>query len=212
MRCDAEVEPDPRQGRRGARRAARLGRRLERRNRRLERRFGLDLSQSRCPPRRGGAGPTASWSGALFDGPVRLVFRDASAYPEVGHHTILLGPRYRELLADIFQRRKLADDFSLYLHRPTATDPSLAPPGCDAFYVLSPVPNLRGGQDWAVEAEPYRAGSPPRWRPRSCPASPSARDLAGHDPARLPRPAQFLPGRRLRPRADPDPERLVPAA
>jgi phytoene desaturase len=77
-------------------------------------------------------------------------------YPEVGHHTILLGPRYRELLADIFQRRKLADDFSLYLHRPTATDPSLAPPGCDAFYVLSPVPNLRGGQDWTVEAEPYR--------------------------------------------------------
>jgi phytoene desaturase len=77
-------------------------------------------------------------------------------YPEVGHHTILLGPRYRELLADIFQRKRLADDFSLYLHRPTATDPSLAPAGCDAFYVLSPVPNLLGGQDWAAEAEPYR--------------------------------------------------------
>jgi phytoene desaturase len=77
-------------------------------------------------------------------------------YPNVGHHTILMGPRYRELLRDIFDRKVLAEDFSLYLHRPTATDPSLAPPGHDAFYVLSPVPNLAGGQDWAKEAEPYR--------------------------------------------------------
>ncbi|WP_294533359.1 phytoene desaturase [uncultured Rhodoblastus sp.] len=77
-------------------------------------------------------------------------------YDEVGHHTILMGPRYRELLKDIFRRKKLSDDFSLYLHRPTATDPSVAPPGCDAFYVLSPVPNLQGGQDWSVEAETYR--------------------------------------------------------
>ena len=69
---------------------------------------------------------------------------------------ILLGPRYRELLRDIFDRKRLAPDFSLYLHRPTATDPSLAPEGCDAFYVLSPVPNLQGGQDWRVEAERYR--------------------------------------------------------
>ncbi len=77
-------------------------------------------------------------------------------YPDVGHHTILMGPRYRELLRDIFVNKTLAPDFSLYLHRPTATDPSLAPPGCDAFYVLSPVPNLAGGQDWRKEAEPYR--------------------------------------------------------
>jgi phytoene desaturase len=77
-------------------------------------------------------------------------------YDDVGHHTILMGPRYRELLKDIFRRKTLAEDFSLYLHRPTATDPSVAPPGCDAFYVLSPVPNLQGGQDWRVEAEPYR--------------------------------------------------------
>ena len=77
-------------------------------------------------------------------------------YDGVAHHTILLGPRYRELLRDIFDRKRLASDFSLYLHRPTATDPSLAPQGCDAFYVLSPVPNLAGGQDWRVEAEPYR--------------------------------------------------------
>jgi phytoene desaturase len=77
-------------------------------------------------------------------------------YPDVAHHTIALGPRYRELLTDIFDRKLLADDFSLYLHRPTATDPSLAPPGCDAFYVLSPVPHLQSGTDWAVHAEPYR--------------------------------------------------------
>jgi len=77
-------------------------------------------------------------------------------YEDVAHHTILLGPRYRELLRDIFDRKRLASDFSLYLHRPTATDPSLAPRGCDAFYVLSPVPNLDGGQNWGAEAEPYR--------------------------------------------------------
>jgi phytoene desaturase len=77
-------------------------------------------------------------------------------YEDIGHHTILMGPRYRALLKDIFQRKILAEDFSLYLHRPTATDPALAPPGCDTFYVLSPVPNLLGGQDWSVEAEPYR--------------------------------------------------------
>ena len=77
-------------------------------------------------------------------------------YDDVAHHTILMGPRYRELLKDIFQRKILAQDFSLYLHRPTATDPGLAPPGCDAFYVLSPVPNLEGGQDWTTLAESYR--------------------------------------------------------
>lgn len=77
-------------------------------------------------------------------------------YPDVAHHTILLGPRYRELLEDIFERKVLASDFSLYLHRPTATDASLAPPGCDAFYVLSPVPHLGSGIDWSERAEPYR--------------------------------------------------------
>jgi len=77
-------------------------------------------------------------------------------YPEVPHHTILVGERYRELLRDIFERKILAEDFSLYLHRPTATDPSLAPPGCDAFYVLSPVPHLGSGTDWGAAAEPYR--------------------------------------------------------
>jgi phytoene desaturase len=83
-------------------------------------------------------------------------FGTSRRYDDVAHHTILLGPRYRELLRDIFDRKRLSADFSLYLHRPTATDRSLAPKGCDAFYVLSPVPNLMGGQDWRVEAEPYR--------------------------------------------------------
>jgi phytoene desaturase len=77
-------------------------------------------------------------------------------YDDVYHHTIMMGPRYRELLSDIFLRKHLADDFSLYLHRPSASDPSLAPAGCDAFYVLSPVPHLGSGIDWRERAEPYR--------------------------------------------------------
>ena len=77
-------------------------------------------------------------------------------YPDVPHHMMMMGPRYRELLEDIFLRHVLADDFSVYLHRPTATDASMAPPGCDAFYVLVPVPHLDSGTDWATRAEPYR--------------------------------------------------------
>ena len=83
-------------------------------------------------------------------------FGTRKQYSDVMHHTILLGPRYRELVFDIFERKVLAEDMSLYLHRPTASDPSLAPPGCDAFYVLSPVPNLASGIDWNEQAEPYR--------------------------------------------------------
>jgi phytoene desaturase len=82
-------------------------------------------------------------------------FGTRKTYPELAHHTIVLGPRYKGLLDDIFRRKVLADDFSLYLHAPTRTDPSLAPPGHEAFYVLSPVPNNRSGIDWATEAEPY---------------------------------------------------------
>jgi phytoene desaturase len=77
-------------------------------------------------------------------------------YDEVPHHMILMGPRYRGLLKDIFKHRRLSKDFSLYLHRPSASDPSLAPDGCDAFYVLSPVPDLRADVDWRQHAEPYR--------------------------------------------------------
>jgi len=77
-------------------------------------------------------------------------------YEEVPHHMLVLGPRYRELLKDIFKRHRLAPDFSLYLHRPSASDPSMAPPGCDAFYALSPVPHLDSGTDWPATAEHYR--------------------------------------------------------
>jgi phytoene desaturase len=83
-------------------------------------------------------------------------FGTSRQYPEIPHHTILAGPRYRELLKDIFSRKVLAEDFSLYLHRPTATDPSLAPRGCDTFYVLSPVPHLDADVDWRSKAETYR--------------------------------------------------------
>lgn len=77
-------------------------------------------------------------------------------YDDIPHHSILFGPRYRGLLKDIFVDHKLADDFSLYLHRPSASDSSVAPEGCDAFYVLSPVPNLKADVDWSQEAERYR--------------------------------------------------------
>lgn len=80
-----------------------------------------------------------------------LYFGTTRTYPDVAHHTISMGVRYKELLKDIFDRKVLADDFSLYLHRPTATDPSFAPPGCDSFYVLCPVPNLQSSINWSEQ-------------------------------------------------------------
>ncbi|MEO1607840.1 MAG: phytoene desaturase family protein [Pseudomonadota bacterium] len=80
-----------------------------------------------------------------------LYFGTDRTYPDVAHHTIWLGERYRELLHDIFRRKVMTEDFSLYLHRPTATDPSFAPEGHDSFYVLCPVPNQDGRIDWRVE-------------------------------------------------------------
>jgi phytoene desaturase len=69
---------------------------------------------------------------------------------------VIFGPRYRGLLADIFERGVLADDFSLYLHAPTVSDPALAPPGGEAFYVLAPVPHLgHGSVDWDRSGERY---------------------------------------------------------
>lgn len=76
---------------------------------------------------------------------------------KLAHHNILLGPRYKGLLDDIFHDKgKLADDFSLYLHMPTITDPSIAPDGHESFYVLSPVPNLKSGISWEAHAQAYR--------------------------------------------------------
>jgi phytoene desaturase len=74
----------------------------------------------------------------------------------LAHHNIILSERYRGLLQDIFKNKVLADDFSLYLHMPTITDPSLAPDGCETFYVLSPVPHLGADIDWRQAAKPYR--------------------------------------------------------
>lgn len=79
-------------------------------------------------------------------------------WADVGHHTILNGPRYRGLLRDIFMKRHLADDMSIYLHRPSVTDPTCAPEGDDTFYALSPVPNLVGSNpvDWQSQAVDYQ--------------------------------------------------------
>jgi phytoene desaturase len=76
-------------------------------------------------------------------------------YPQLLHHTLILSPRYRELVADIFDRKILPDDFSMYLHVPTRTDPSMAPPGCESMYVLIPVANLSSGINWEQTKHGY---------------------------------------------------------
>jgi phytoene desaturase len=94
----------------------------------------------------------AAYSMSLF----LIYFGTRRRYPHLLHHNIIFGPRYRELLADIFSRGRLAEDFSLYLHAPTRSDPSLAPPGCETFYVLSPVPHLgKLGIDWQSAGPAY---------------------------------------------------------
>jgi len=82
-------------------------------------------------------------------------FGAKKTWPQLAHHTIILGPRYRELLEDIFERKILAEDFSLYLHAPTRSDPGVAPPGHENFYVLSPVPNTLGKIDWEAVGQRY---------------------------------------------------------
>ena len=94
--------------------------------------------------------------GRLSMGLYVLFFGARRTWPQVAHHTVWFGERYKSLLRDIFHKKVLAEDFSLYVHRPTATDPSFAPEGCDSFYVLCPVPNLAGGQDWSVEGPKLR--------------------------------------------------------
>lgn len=77
-------------------------------------------------------------------------------FPDIAHHTILFGPRYEQLLGDIYDRGTLASDPALYLHHPTVTDPSMAPAGCSTFYALAPVPHLgRAPVDWSVDGERY---------------------------------------------------------
>ncbi|WP_296424672.1 phytoene desaturase [Yoonia sp.] len=83
----------------------------------------------------------------------------ADMWPDVGHHTITNAPRYEGLLRDIFIKGKLSDDMSLYIHRPSRTDPSAAPAGDDTFYVLSPVPHLGFANpvDWDSACAAYKA-------------------------------------------------------
>lgn len=78
-------------------------------------------------------------------------FRADGLKLDLQHHNIILGPRYEPLLKEIFDDRCLSADFSQYLHIPTLTDPSLAPPGHHTAYTLIPVPNLKGRINWAVE-------------------------------------------------------------
>jgi phytoene desaturase len=93
-----------------------------------------------------------TWSMSLFV----IYFGTNRRYPELAHHTILFGPRYKGLLDDIFHGHRLAEDFSLYLHTPTVTDPTLAPPDCEAFYVLAPVPHLgQAAIDWPQVSRHY---------------------------------------------------------
>jgi phytoene desaturase len=93
------------------------------------------------------------WSMSLF---VLYFGTDRSYADRIRHHTVVFGPRYRGLLDDIFHGKQLPDDFSLYLHAPHVSDPSLAPPGGGAFYVLAPVPHLgHAPLDWDAIAESY---------------------------------------------------------
>jgi phytoene desaturase len=93
----------------------------------------------------------ANWSMSLF-----VLYFGTDRNWDLAHHSVLFGRRYRELLKDIFHGSSLPDDFSLYLHAPTVTDPSLAPAGCGTYYVLSPVPHLGHARlDWEAIAPTY---------------------------------------------------------
>jgi phytoene desaturase len=76
-------------------------------------------------------------------------------FPQLKHHTLILSKRYRELVRDIFDRKILADDFSMYLHVPTRTDPAMAPPGGESMYLLIPVPHNGSGINWKETAGPF---------------------------------------------------------
>lgn len=93
-----------------------------------------------------------SYSMSLF----LIYFGTNKKFPKLKHHNVIFGPRYRELLDDIFTNGILPDDFSLYLHAPSISDPDLAPPGCESLYVLSPVGHLgKLNYDWKNGAEAY---------------------------------------------------------
>ncbi|QTP60316.1 phytoene desaturase [Billgrantia antri] len=106
-----------------------------------------------------GVGEARRLAGKRFSMSLFVIYfgLDMPPPPELAHHTVCFGPRYRELIDEIFHAKTLADDFSLYLHAPCVTDPSLAPPGGSAHYVLAPVPHLGNAPiDWAREGPRYR--------------------------------------------------------
>jgi phytoene desaturase len=85
-----------------------------------------------------------------------VYFGTKKKYPDMPHHNVIFGPRYKELIKDIFDRHILPDDFSIYLHVPTRTDPELAPPGCETFYACVPVTHQDSGIDWEEMKEPFK--------------------------------------------------------
>lgn len=94
----------------------------------------------------------AKYSMSLF----MIYFGTKKRYPEMPHHNIIFSPRYKELVKDIFDRHILPDDFAIYLHVPTRTDPELAPEGCETFYACVPVTHQDSGIDWDQMKEPFR--------------------------------------------------------
>ncbi len=94
----------------------------------------------------------AKYSMSLF----MVYFGTKKKYPEIPHHNVIFGPRYKELIKDIFDRHILPDDFSIYLHVPSRTDPELAPPGCETFYACVPVTHQDSGINWEEMKEPFR--------------------------------------------------------
>ncbi len=94
----------------------------------------------------------AKFSMSLF----MVYFGTKKKYSDMPHHNVIFGPRYKELIKDIFQRHILPDDFSIYLHVPTRTDPELAPPGCETFYACVPVTHQDSGIDWEEMKEPFK--------------------------------------------------------
>jgi len=94
---------------------------------------------------------STDWSMSCF----LLYIGSRRQYPQLEHHTLILTERYEELLRDIFGKKILPDDFSMYLHAPTRTDPEMAPPGCESMYVLVPVANQASGIDWAQKKQEF---------------------------------------------------------
>ena len=94
---------------------------------------------------------STDWSMSCF----LLYLGTKRQYPQLAHHTLILSERYKALLHDIFGRKILPEDFSMYLHAPTRTDPSMAPPGCESMYVLIPVANQQSGIDWPALQERF---------------------------------------------------------